>query len=250
MQFRVGGQLANETGTWATGAIVELNLTVTTVTNAPPVANDQIVGAISGTPMIIQLTGSDADAGDVLSFILTSLPGSGDLFQGGVKITTVPKTLTGNTVSYTPNAGVMGGDTFKFKVNDGKVDNGVAKVSINVSPPTLQLKVVSGRVLLEGMANTISGARICFLAGGQPTCVFSDPRDGIFQVALSAGTYAITAEKDGFLTATKTGLVVNSHMTLPDVKLLGGDFSWDGLIAIDDLTIPSKNLGRNESPWP
>ena len=355
VQFKVGGKLANETGTWASGGSVTLNLTAASVTNTPPVANDQTVDATSGTSVSIQLTGSDPDAPTVFSFTITSLPGNGDLFQGGVKIITVPKTLngentvsytsntgftgadafnfklndgtvdsniatvtinviaptnavpvafdatvgttmdtpvsihlgatdadagdvlsftvtslpvsgelfegvtkiitvpktlTGDTVSYTPNTGFSGADAFQFKVNDGKVDSAVATVSINVSPAGQQKHTVSGTVLLEGVAPNFTGARVSFSAGGVPTQVFTDPKDSKCQVDLLPGTYTVTVEKEGFLPATKTGLVIDHHMTLPAVRLLGGDVNGDGVVEIQDLAIPSKNLGKSESPWP
>ena len=56
-------------------------------------------------------------------------------------------------------------------------------------------------------------------------------------------------EKDGFLAATKIGLVVNQDITLPEVMLLWGDLG-DGLIDVNDLVLPTMNMGMDESPWP
>ena len=102
--------------------------------NAVPLVFDATVGTSKDTSVSIKLGAADAE-GDTLSFIITSLPASGDLFQGGAKITAAPKTLTGDTVSYTPDAGFGGTDSFKFNVNDGTVDSSIATVTINVVAP-------------------------------------------------------------------------------------------------------------------
>ena len=116
------------------GNVATVTVIVIARANAVPLSLDNSVGTTVDTPVSIKLRAADAD-GDPLSFILTALPGSGDLFQGGAKIITVPKTLTGDTVSYTPRTGFKGADAFKFKVNDGKVDSSLATVTISVVGP-------------------------------------------------------------------------------------------------------------------
>ena len=124
-------------------------------------------------------------------------------------------------------------------------DIGAFEFVIAVSQP-----IVSGTVLFQGMPDPITGARVSFSSGGAPTQVFSDPKDGSFQVQLSLGTYTVVVEKDGFLTATRTVVVVNQNIVLPTVKLLGGDARKNGVIDARDLVIPAKNIGATESPWP
>ena len=102
------------------------------VTNTSPVADDQSVGTKKDTPVSIRLTGSDADAGDTFSFILVSLPGSGDLSEGVTKIISGDYTLSGDTLTYTPHSGSTGSDRFSFKVNDGLTDSNIATVTIHV----------------------------------------------------------------------------------------------------------------------
>ena len=110
---------------------------------------------------------------------------------------------------------------------------------------------ISGTVILEGMHNLISGARITFSKGdGTIARGFSDPEDGSFEVQLTSGIYDVTVEKDGFLLATKIGVVVNQNMTLPEVKLRWGDANGDGLIDVRDLVLSGRSLGKTESSWP
>ena len=67
---------------------------------------------------------------------------------------------------------------------------------------------------------------------------------------MPLGTYTVNVEMASFLTATKTGLVVAQDMTLPRVRLLGGDVFLEGVIDAKDYLIVKKNRGRTESNWP
>ena len=102
---------------------------------------------------------------------------------------------------------------------------------------------VSGTVRLESRSDH-GGARVTF-SGRDP--VLTDAT-GDFHVQLPPGAYDVTAEKDGFLTAMRTGLVVDQDMTLPGLKLLGGDVNVDGLVGADDLVILVRDLGKTGSP--
>ena len=102
---------------------------------------------------------------------------------------------------------------------------------------------------------------------------------GDFHVQLPPGIYDVIAERNGFLAAARTGLVLDRDLSLPGVKLLGGDVNADGLVGADDLVgvvrslgkagsllagdvngdgnvdvvdlvIPARNQGRTESLWP
>ena len=101
--------------------------------NTPPVADPQTVDTTGDTPVLITLTGSDADAGDSLSFKVTRLPNSGDLSDGAPLA--APRSIAGDTVTYTPNAGVTGSDSFEFIANDATVDSAPATVTVNINPP-------------------------------------------------------------------------------------------------------------------
>ena len=98
--------------------------------NTPPVALPQTVTV--DVPMNITLIGSDADSGDTLKYVITALPGSGDLSEGPTSVNTVGHILTADTVTYTPNTGFIGADIFKFKVTDGKVLSNEATITVHV----------------------------------------------------------------------------------------------------------------------
>ena len=101
-------------------------------TEHPPVANAQTVSVDPNTTVAITLIGSDPNPGDALTFIIESLPISGDLAEGGTWIS-APGAIVGKTVTYTPKFGFTGADGFIFKVSDGTAFSNGAAVTINVA---------------------------------------------------------------------------------------------------------------------
>ncbi len=105
--------------------------------NDPPVANAQTITTSEDvtTPAAITLTGTDPES-QPLTYIVTALPNNGTLKEGGTAIATVdlPKTLSGNALTYSPEPDYNGKDALTFKVNDGVNESGSAIVSIVVNP--------------------------------------------------------------------------------------------------------------------
>ena len=106
-----------------TSAPGTVSITVTAATNTPPVADAKSVQTTINTLVAVTLSGSDADA-DPLSFVIATPPANGVL--GGT-----PPNMT-----YTPNPGFSGTDSFTYRANDGKVDSAPATVTITVIPVT------------------------------------------------------------------------------------------------------------------
>jgi hypothetical protein len=96
-------------------------VTVTQV-NDPPVANPQSVATPHDTPVSIFLSGFDPE-GSSLTFSIVTGPANGALSG------------TPPNVTYTPNTGFAGADSFTFRANDGALDGSPAAVSITVRPP-------------------------------------------------------------------------------------------------------------------
>jgi len=87
--------------------------------NQDPTADPQTLSAAFETALPITLTGSDPDF-DPLSFAIVSAPAHGALSGAAPNLT------------YTPNAGYTGPDSFVFSVNDGRGGLDQALVSITV----------------------------------------------------------------------------------------------------------------------
>lgn len=101
-------------------ATVLFNVVSPSAINSLPVANSQTLSTLLNTSVPVALTGSDAD-GAALSFIVVAQP------QSGVLNGAAP------TLSYVPDNGFTGDDSFTFKTNDGSDDSAVATVTINVA---------------------------------------------------------------------------------------------------------------------
>ena len=88
--------------------------------NVAPVAQDQSVSTAENTPKAITLSASDGN-GDALAFSVVTGPAHGVLSG------------TAPNLTYTPNAGYSGADSFTFKANDGQLDSNIGTVSITVN---------------------------------------------------------------------------------------------------------------------
>ena len=112
------------------------NLATVTITvgdpsnNAVPVANDNIYTTQEDTPLTIttaDLLANDFDADDdALVLVSASPPNRGTL-------TYDPAT---NQLTYTPDAGFKGTDTFTYRISDGQDQSNDATVAITVGEPT------------------------------------------------------------------------------------------------------------------
>ena len=100
--------------------IATVNITVNSLNDAP-VAVDADFITDEDQALAVPLTASDPD-GDVITYMMESLPQNGTLLGDAPNLT------------YTPNAGFNGSESFTFKVNDGQLDSIVATISIVVNP--------------------------------------------------------------------------------------------------------------------
>ncbi|MDP9289827.1 MAG: Ig-like domain-containing protein, partial [Thermoproteota archaeon] len=126
----------NTENNWA--SITELSVDGFSNNNLPT-ADNKSVNTNVGTPVSIILTGTSPIPNDVnLKFSVLSMPQNGKLSTGA----------TSNTVTYTPNTGFSGTDTFTYKSTDGQgVSSNIATVTITVNaaqnnPPTADNKTI------------------------------------------------------------------------------------------------------------
>lgn len=87
--------------------------------NQPPVASAQSVTVLENTSASITLLANDPD-GDPLTYSVATSPSHGSLSG------------TAPDLTYQPNTGYLGADSFTFKANDGFTDSPPATVSITV----------------------------------------------------------------------------------------------------------------------
>lgn len=115
-----------------------VDLTIQAINDAP-FAQSQDVITLIDTPIAINLVGSDVESSP-LSYTIIEQPGHGDLSGVAPDLT------------YTPETGYVGSDSFTFAVNDGLLDSLPALVQITIYP----LLVAPGNL----QASPISSTRI------------------------------------------------------------------------------------------
>lgn len=102
--------------------VATVSITVTPVNDAP-VAQDQSIVVKENGQRDVALSATDVD-GDALTYSLIDGPAHGTLSG------------TAPNVTYTPDSGYNGPDSFTFQANDGSENSNLATVSITVTPNT------------------------------------------------------------------------------------------------------------------
>ena len=102
--------------------------------------------------ILVELAGFDVDTDQSsLSFIIETTPQNGTLSDGSNTISSVPHTLSGNTVTYTPSSGFVGGDIFTYKVSNGTNSSSGCAINIQrkelVTPPVDNMTPVAENLL-------------------------------------------------------------------------------------------------------
>jgi uncharacterized repeat protein (TIGR02059 family) len=115
------------------GAAVTNN---TPAPNTPPTANATSATTPAGQAVSVALSGSDPETCQ-LTFSIVTQPSHGTLgsISNANCVAGSPNTDAAS-VTYTPNGGFSGPDSFTYKVNDGAADSAAATASITVSPPS------------------------------------------------------------------------------------------------------------------
>ncbi|MDC0712099.1 Ig-like domain-containing protein [Stigmatella sp. ncwal1] len=175
-----------------------VTVTVTPPVNTPPEANDDTVtvGVNSGaTGVPVLANDTDADPGTVLSVTAVTQPANGTV------------TLVDGVVSYTPNPGYVGTDTFTYTVSDGNGGTDTATVTITVvnTPPTanddsVTVVVGSGPVVVDLLANDTDADPGTVLT----VTAYTQPAHGTVTIVDGVATYTPTPGYVGTDTFTYT----------------------------------------------
>jgi hypothetical protein len=216
----------------------------TPTVNVPPVANDQSVSTPVDTPVAITLTATD-DNGDSLIYSVESDPAHGTLSGMGASLT------------YTPDSGYAGPDSFTFSANDGEFDSNIATVSITVTEPsTLAFAGDIGSASNKTTGTTLvitttaavpagNGIIVAFATYGDPDYAISvtDSAGNTYEEAAQAVCYShgrtyIFAAYD--VTALPSGGTITiTHTSVAARAAVASTFT--GLAAVDPL---DQSLGN------
>ncbi|HRX84129.1 MAG TPA: C25 family cysteine peptidase [Phycisphaerae bacterium] len=163
----------------------------------PPVTTSLNLEVAENTTQPITLQGTDPD-GDVLDFVITTLPAHGVLAdpQAGA-ITAVPYVLptAQRVVNYTPDQDYLGSDQFTYHAADGIFTSTPSTVSLFVKAPAPQIMTTA---LPAGQARMPYGPLQLDVDGGQPPLVWSMVSEPIYQESdLGTSLFAETGVAQG-----------------------------------------------------
>jgi len=198
-----------------------VTINVTPVNDAPS-ALSQTVTMLHDTAKAITLAGNDPEFSP-LTFSIVSGPSHGSL--GSVGTPSCFSSCTAN-VTYTPNAGFGGADSFTFKVNDGTFDSAPATVLISVRFTVTVTKTGSGFGTVSGPGFSCSSTCNVQIEGGSTVTLTAAPNVGsVFTAGWSGGgcsgtgTCTITVNSDMSVTAEFTAKECSvTPMAIGDTK--------------------------------
>lgn len=111
-------------GTDTDAATVTVTVSSEPVGNRPPTTVDDVTSTEADTPVVVDVLANDSDLdGDVLVVASTTNPSNGAVVIN-----------PNGTITYTPNAGFEGSDSFTYTVSDGE-ETSVATVSVSIGDP-------------------------------------------------------------------------------------------------------------------
>jgi uncharacterized repeat protein (TIGR01451 family) len=234
-----GAATITVTATDAAGASASDDFTVTvSPLNDAPWANDQAVTAISGQPLVITLEYGDVEtAQDKLAFQITSQPQKGTLSG------------TAPALTYTPNAGYTGPDSFSYTVTDFEGAQATASVQIDVEV----MASISGQVYNDANADgtqepgegglTEISVRLLDAGGNEVDKVLTAP-DGTYTFTdLPGGAYRVEMGLTGGLVATSLNPV---EIALADYQTVTG-INFGAVVSADlkvsmDASVEKKTI--------
>jgi len=149
-------------------------------TNTLPVALSASAETVIGQEVVITLAAQDPDSTDTLTYSIVSGP-----IHGTLSSLTHPDTRTAS-VTYTPDSGYKGNDSFTFSVNDGTGDSATdGTITIAVTEDTSGLKA-SNFTMINASGGTTGGTNdIEYTWDGS---MHTDETANTFNMTLKSGT--------------------------------------------------------------
>ena len=199
---------ANDTSTMDVDAFLAVVATA-------PTATGQTVSTVFDTPKVITLAGTDPQGGTNLNFAIVNNPTNGTLSS-----ITEGSALT-STVTYTPNSGYSGTDSFTFTVTDGTTVSSSATVNISITGQSFQWSVDN-----RGTADANTACNQPWGTGGQIDTVYADtsvPTNGMRFYTDSALTTSYNPATNGTSSAPN-----DSHRFV--LGAAGGNCGYHGII--------------------
>jgi len=209
------------------GNTATVSITITAVDDAS-VAQPQSITTNEDTPKSFNLIATEVD-GDVLTYSIAAAPANGTV------------TLSGNTVTYTPDTDYNGSDSFQFSVNDGTTTT-TATVSITVTPVD-DISVAQDHVASTNEDIPVGISLIATNVDGDVLTysILTNPTNGTVTLVGSTATYTPNANyngSDSFTWSVNDGTTTTSATVTITV------------LPIDDLPVASDLTASTDEDTP
>ena len=180
-----------------------VSLTITSVNDAP-VSSNLTINTAENVAVTFNLLASDIEQ-TPLSYTIVSTPSNGTA------------TLSGATVSYSPNPGYFGADTFTYSASDGSLSSNVATVTVAVSgvndaPTVSNINVSTNEDETKAIVLTATD-----IDGDVLVFTVSQPSNGTVTLSGSTATYVPSPNfngSDSFTFSANDGTVSSSVATV------------------------------------
>lgn len=214
------------------------------VGNLPPAAKDDSAVTAMNTPVSINVISNDIDDGGVVAATLTivTTPANGTVISNG-----------NGTVTYTPNAGFTGVDTFKYTVADsqGAVSN-QATVTVMINAASAEVVIdnggpgtsYTGTWAVSGATGSYGSASVWSRDGSKYTWTFVPTVSGNYQVSMWWTSYTSRS------TSVPVDVQHSGGTTRVNInqKLNGG--KWNGLGIYSLIAGASYTVTITSQPGP
>ncbi|MFC1672119.1 Ig-like domain-containing protein, partial [Planctomycetota bacterium] len=221
-------------------ASLSITITAPEPVNHPPVATDATAATAFNTAVNLQLDATDAD-GDDLTFAIIDGPSNGVL--SGFS------SLAG-TVTYTPDTGYAGIDTFTFVASDGLADSNTAVVMIDVSDALVSILSVS-----TGQPYSLATAQIgafYYIDRSYSIVDLSPALDGVVLVRTANADKRVTTDSHLTLLIGQDAVVsvcYDNRATVLPSWLEDGSWTFtDEYIAVNDKKASPLNVYEKTVP--
>ncbi|HWB33774.1 MAG TPA: Ig-like domain-containing protein [Candidatus Paceibacterota bacterium] len=220
--------------------------------NTPPVAINQTLTTAADTALSITLAGTDAD-NDALTFATSSSPTNGALSG------------TAPSLTYTPDSGWSGNDSFTFTVSDGHATtSGTVSITVSapVTPPTPVCSQGVGSPLLVDATQHITGDPDSSVPGQNWATDTFTRHIQVWQETIGSDTHYCAEADDNGTFATNGTISPQSGTALPQIvtgtmvggthgEIVGGTLTSDqpAIADVDCTTAPSGSCDSLTSKW-
>ncbi len=234
-----------QSATYTTYTIFGDGVPLTFPINIAPVAANDTATTAANTAVTINVLANDSDAdGGSLSLSSVTNPTNGTV---AINNNGTPGNLTDDFVTYTPNTGFSGKDSFTYQISDGQGGTGTGVVNVDVAAPPPNQPPVANNDTTTTPQNTPINLPVTTLLANDTDP--DSPASALSITAVSAGTGGtVTLNNNGTTTISSDDFIVfspNNNFTGKasfDYTLSDGSLTSTAAVTVNVTAVAGKSL--------